>query len=287
MNILKNKYFSLRIDIDSLIGLEKGVPNILKVLRKYNFKASFYITFGREGNLFEILKYKFLRNDNHSTTNQNFKKSRLKRISERKLEVLKMLFWPKKIVSEKGILTKIRKEGHDVGLHSYVHVKWHDINEKEIEKEFKQMIACYRGVFGKDPNSFVSPYFNHNKLILDYIDELNIKYASCLDGEYPFVPKGYNHIEVPVNTKMTSLNFPLIEYFARLGYDDDKILEESINVIEKNMEKLGLVTIYIHPRIEGYYFINIFEKLMTHVSRKGYEVKTYEEVGNIFCSNEI
>lgn len=283
---MENNIFSLRIDIDSLVGLKNGVPYILDILKKYNIKASFYITLGREGNFFEVLKYKFWRNENKVQNKKKFPNSRLKKISDRKLEIFKALFYPTQLASLDCLLKRIKEEGHGVGLHSYVHVKWRNINEKEIEGEFKTMIKNFKDIFQFYPNSFASPYFNHNKVVLDGIKKNKFKYTSCLSGIYPFIPKGYSHIEIPVNTKITSSNFPLIEYFARKGYDDNKILKQSINLIEKNMKKFGLVTTYIHPRIEGYYFINIFEKLMSYINKKGYNVKTYEEVGNIFCGSK-
>lgn len=284
---MKDKIFSLRIDIDSLVGLEKGVPNVLDVLKKYDIKASFYITFGREGNLFEVLKYKILRKAYKMGNKQKFPNSRLKSIVNRRSEILRLLLCPRKISSMKNLLRRIKEEGHNVGLHSYIHVKWRAIKEKEIKREFERMIKSFKDVFQTKPMSFASPYFTNNKLILDYTDKYQLRYASCLDGVYPFLPNHYHHIEIPVNTKMTSSGLPLIEYFARLGYNDKKILAESINIIEENMRKFGLVTTYIHPRIEGYYFIGIFNKLIKYVKEKGYEVKTYEETGDIFCNSKF
>jgi len=50
--------FSLRIDIESKNGIKNGIPALLKLLRKHNLKASFYLTMGGESNLFELLRYR-------------------------------------------------------------------------------------------------------------------------------------------------------------------------------------------------------------------------------------
>jgi len=52
------KTFTLRIDLESDKGIKEGVPRLLDLLKKYNIKASFYISMGGESNIFEILKYR-------------------------------------------------------------------------------------------------------------------------------------------------------------------------------------------------------------------------------------
>ena len=56
---MKPQSFSLRIDIDSLVGLRNGVPKILDLLGEYGIKASFFSVMGWEGDLFSVLKHRF------------------------------------------------------------------------------------------------------------------------------------------------------------------------------------------------------------------------------------
>ena len=82
------KTFTLRVDLESDKGIKKGVSKLLDLLKKYNIKASFYLTMGGESNISEILKYR----------------SNLKTSGERKVKVwslkekIRMVFFPRDFV---------------------------------------------------------------------------------------------------------------------------------------------------------------------------------------------
>lgn len=275
------KYFALRVDVDGFVDLENGVPRILELLGKYQFPASFFLTLGREGNFFEFLRHIPRESSHLYLERPGGPKTRLKKLFDRRQEIFRMLFLPMDL-SKSRILQRIKIKGHHVGLHSYIHARWRHITGDEITEEFKKMFSKYYRAYGEFPDSFASPYFQQDPVLLRQIDELGIKYASCLEGKYPFKPKGYKHWEIPVNTKMAEFNSPLIEYFARLGWDNDHIYRETTKIISDNMDKYGVVTTYVHPRIEGYYFSAIFDKLLRFIQEKKYTVVTYEQLANIY-----
>ena len=41
---MKNKYFTIKVDLESDKGIREGVPKLLDLLEKYNIKASFYVS---------------------------------------------------------------------------------------------------------------------------------------------------------------------------------------------------------------------------------------------------
>jgi len=40
------KLLGLKIDVDTYVGMEKGVPSLLRVLGKAGLKATFYLSIG-------------------------------------------------------------------------------------------------------------------------------------------------------------------------------------------------------------------------------------------------
>ncbi|KHE91234.1 MAG: putative 4-deoxy-4-formamido-L-arabinose-phosphoundecaprenol deformylase ArnD [Candidatus Scalindua brodae] len=44
---LSSRVISLKIDVDTYQGMEKGVPVLLEILKKYGIKATFFLSFGQ------------------------------------------------------------------------------------------------------------------------------------------------------------------------------------------------------------------------------------------------
>jgi len=98
------KTFTLRIDLESDIGIREGLSPLLDLLKKYNLKASFYLTMGGESGLFELLNYR----------------KKLESAGERKirlfstLQKLRIAFLPRDFVKRNyKSLKRILEEGHE------------------------------------------------------------------------------------------------------------------------------------------------------------------------------
>ena len=139
---MKNKIFSLRIDLEADYGIRNGVPKILKLLKKYNFKASFYVVMGGESVFFEILKYR--------KKNIERKSSPLS-----KKEILRILFKPKDFITEnENILKKILADGHELGIHGWKHRPWlRGLEKIDVEKHIILSKIKYKKIFGEYPIS--------------------------------------------------------------------------------------------------------------------------------------
>jgi len=286
--------FALRIDIDSLKGLREGVPKLLDTLSKYDMKASFFSVMGWEGDFLSTVKYRIIRAKAH-TPSTDFvgrlgstdKQSSLKltKFVSGYSELLRCLFFPVKFSHEKDILYMIKEEGHELGVHGYVHVKWHNLKKNEAEKEFQQMTSSYEKLFGERPKGFASPRFISNNTVRELTEKHGFKYSSLTYGEKPFFPvlngQLCSHVEIPVTIDMIDdkgLIVPILYYFSRTGLSDSKIVEEATKRIDEKLRANKLASMYIHPKDEGRYLQPLFEKVIKHVHDWGCEVKTFEEI---------
>jgi len=105
--------FVLRIDVESNKGIKEGIPKIIDLLKRYNIKASFYLTMGGESGIFDLLKYRKKLDGERG----------IKIFS--KFEILRMAFFPKDFVeNNKNILQRILNEGHELGIHGWKHRRW-------------------------------------------------------------------------------------------------------------------------------------------------------------------
>lgn len=247
------KSFTLRIDLESDKGIKEGVPKLLNLLKKYNIKASFYLSMGGESNLSEILKHR----------------SNLKTSGERKIklwslkEKARMAFIPRDFVNKnKKILKRILDEEHELGLHGWKHREWTRSLEKiDLENTIKKSMNKYIRLFGEKPLSFASPGFNVNDKVLKILEKNNIKFMSDFPGEKA---KKYGKIK---NIPMTILGkdkMPIIEYLVSRGKSDEEILE----IMKKEIEKKEISSFYIHGMFEGRFKIKLLEDIFKFIKRR-------------------
>ena len=144
---------ALKIDIDTYVGMRKGVPNLMNILDKFGVKASFFVTFGPD-NSGKAIRRIF--------TQPGFFKKML-RTNAVGMFGIKTVFYgtllPAPLIglSFPDLLEELKGKGHEVALHAYDHVKWHDflneLTEDEILTEFKKGVKAYSDIFGEPPQS--------------------------------------------------------------------------------------------------------------------------------------
>lgn len=246
------KTFTLRVDLESDKGI-KAVPKLLDLLKKYHIKASFYIPMGGESNILDLLRYGEV----------------LKSASERKIKVfslldkIRMILFPRDFVkSNKKILKRVLKEGHELGLHGWKHREWARGLEKiNIRKRIQMAKKKYIKIFDKNPTSFASPGFNTNNRVLAVLEKQGIKYVSDFEGKEP---KYYGKIKnIPI-TILGKNKMPIIEYFVGERKKDKEILD----YLRKEIKKHGLYSFYIHGLFEARFKLNLLEKVFKFIKVK-------------------
>jgi undecaprenyl phosphate-alpha-L-ara4FN deformylase len=285
--------FSLRVDIDTIKGLRDGVPSLLKIFSKYGIKASFFCPMGWEGDFFSVLIHRFIRTKKgflragSGISSDHEKKSLL----DEHLHLGYSLFFPRRFLKEMEILKQIINDGHELGVHGYVHARWRCPTDRELRKEFLQMVSKYEHSFNTSPVGFASPLFQKNDYILELCDEFKFLYASFLPGDKPFHPKykgrTLNHLQIPITLDIKMRNdeiLPLLYYYSMRGYSQKDMLSKSIMKIEQKMKSSELLTMHIHPKDEGMYLLDTFEKLVCKIIDMDPINKTLKEIAED-CSN--
>ncbi len=244
------KIFIIRVDVESDKGIKEGIPQFLDLLKKYNLKASFYLTMGGESNMLEIVRY------NGDVPYNSERKIKVWSI----LDKLRMIFLPTDFVGgNKKILKRILREGHELGLHGWKHRAWtRGLDKINIDIHIKKSIDRYEEVFGATPISFCSPGFNINKKVLEVLERNNIKFISDFNGEKPsFYGKIKN---VPITIKGEK-NTPIIEYLISKGKSNIEV----INFIKKEIETKNLASFYIHDLYEARFKSDILEEIFKYI----------------------
>ena len=229
----------LRVDVDSIADA-LAVPELLLLLKKYNSKATFFITTGPDQTLMNFSHYagKSLLNIPLKRYIPGFVHSILRHNVESHPSL--------------GILIN---SGHEIGLHGYRHYEWMNFLHKKNMVEVSNMIetGCksFEKEFGILPRSFSSPGFATSKEYLLALDDFDFDYSSDFYGFHPFYPeagdKKFDRLQLPVR----------IPSPCELQYDNEKILGKIRELCNKDH-----FILYIHPSCELLYRRELLERIL-------------------------
>jgi len=283
-----NIVFGLRVDVDTIYGLKRGVPLLLDLLSDFSVKASFFVPMGpdRTGrNFFHALK----RIKQHRGVNP-FKKFGLK-------NSLYGFLLPSPNFYESGLkeLKEAFFKGHEVALHGFDHYKWANYLNKmtfeEVKQDVLKGIEAYMKTFRKKPLGFASPAFSWNEKSLTVLEGEGFKYSSDFKGKQflkPFYPKiqGKKHrlMQIPINQ-------PLIEDLEVLGLSEEKNLQTFLKKLNSLLKQKNnnVFTMYIHACYEPFHKRKILEKILEKIVKNedNIHVKQFREIAKTFEKHKI
>lgn len=177
----------LKVDVDTKVGLLDGVRRLADLLGELGLTASFFIAMGPDHSgraLKRLFRPGFLQKQLHSGAAGAYGP----------ITMLYGLLLPGPIIAQAapGLLNRLFSEGHEVGLHGWDHVFWHDrmrhLPKARVKRELEQAAELFRSITGMAPASFASPGWQISADGLEALCELGISHVSCARGSHPFRP---------------------------------------------------------------------------------------------------
>ncbi|MFQ5715148.1 MAG: polysaccharide deacetylase family protein [Candidatus Scalinduaceae bacterium] len=272
----RNHVISLKIDVDTYHGMEKGVPVLLEILRRYDIKATFFLSFGPDNSgkaIWNIFRKKgFL--------------SKMLRTGAPHLYGFKTMLYgtllpAPLIASSLPRLTKrIFEEGHEVGVHAWDHRLWQDnlnkISEAGIREEFEKSFSAFRNILGMAPKATAAPAWFCNFASLKVQDSLNLEYSSDARGRLPFYPR-INGEEL--KTLQIPTNQPCIEELIGLGLVDiTDLVEYQISYLKERVPNV----VTVHAEVEGGIYKKEFDLFIKKTLSKGYKLYPLKVIAEAF-----
>jgi undecaprenyl phosphate-alpha-L-ara4FN deformylase len=182
-------HLGLKVDIDTLGGLTEGVPALLEILTARDIRASFFVALGPDNSgraVFRVFRQ------------QGFLEKMLRTRAPSAYGFRTMLygtFLPAPMIgpAAAGVLPSLRAAGHEVGLHGYDHVRWHDrlltMNRKEVDQEIHRAQAAFADIMGTPATSFAAPGWQASETSRASLAAAGFFYASDTRGTQPFFPR--------------------------------------------------------------------------------------------------
>lgn len=242
-----DKIIGLRIDTDTLLGYKNGVVPLLKLLRKLDIKATFFIVAGYD-TPFRVLQRVF--------KERGFCK-RLFRIER----VFPFKMFLSCGLTFKKIVGKINGEGHKIGLHGYHHFDWQihirEWTSERVDIEMSKAVECFKNYTGFYPSSFAAPGWVTKEQVFLAEERFDFDYCSDTRGSFPFYP-------ILDKRKLKTLQIPVtlqtLDELVSLGTARELV----------DMEVKPGDVYCAHAEFDGMQYINLFEQFLKRKLEEGY-----------------
>lgn len=248
------KLLGLKIDVDTYVGMEKGVPSLLRVLEKSGLKATFYLSIGPDASGRALLT--LFRN--HLFLKKMWRTNAVGLYGLKTALYGTLLPSPMIALSFPDLVKEIIAQGHEVQFHAWDHRRWQD----ELGRRSAAWIATWfaRGVegfvklTGQAPTSFGAPAWLVDERVMEILKDYNFSYLSCTRAKEPFIHEDCGLVEIPSD-------LPCLEEVGA---------ERGADVIAGLLQLGGVHVLPLHAEVEGGIRQDWFVKLMEKVVAMGY-----------------
>jgi undecaprenyl phosphate-alpha-L-ara4FN deformylase len=262
---------AIKIDVDTLEGYRQGVPALLRVLQEQAIKASFFLALGPDNSgkaIFRVFRQPgFL---------QKMLRTRAPTIYGLKTMCYGTLL-PAPLISAAApdLPGRLAAAGHEVGLHGYDHVRWHDqlfrLSAAEISREITQAQETLTALLGRRAHSFAAPGWQCSQASRQVLAAGNFLFASDSRGVTPYFPRFGQAV-----SKVLEIPTTLPTLDELLGLNGCRPQDFSDLVLSRLSPSRPQV-LTIHAELEGGPFLDDFARLLARGRRQGVEFFRLED----------
>jgi undecaprenyl phosphate-alpha-L-ara4FN deformylase len=254
---------ALKVDVDTLVGFQEGVPALLRVLAAKGVPASFFVAMGPDHSGRAIRRL---------FTHKGFLSKMLRTGAPRLYGLKTMLYGtllpgPPIAGSAPELLRQITAAGHELGLHGYDHVFWQDrlpcMTDDAVRVEIHRAQKVFQEILGYPAISFAAPGWQCTPAALDALSADHFYYISNTRGYGPYFPH------------TSARAWPILEIPTTLPTMDELLGLEGRTAADYNAEILaGMASgrtevLTIHAEVEGRVCFQEFTDLLARLHTKG------------------
>ncbi len=256
--------------MDTYIGMKRGVPRLLAILKNFNVRGTFFLSMGPDSSgraVFQLVK------------NPLFLKKMVRTGAGRLYGWRTALYGtllpsPMIALSFPNLVKDILSDGHDAEFHAWDHRRWQDELPARpygwIENWFKRGVEAYRGMAGREPSSFGAPAWLIDERALEIASKYSFHYLSCTRAREPFVHDIPGLLEIPSD----------LPCFEEIGID------EGVSRILRILEDGQTHILPVHAEAEGGVWDRYFEELLKGALQMNYRILPLSEIREILRHSE-
>jgi undecaprenyl phosphate-alpha-L-ara4FN deformylase len=264
---------ALKIDVDTYRGTREGVPNLLRLLDQLNVRATFLFSLGPDHTgraLKRVFRPGFLS-----------KVSRTSVVSHYGIKTLMYgVLLPGPDIGKRcaDLLRSVQRAGHEVGIHTWDHIKWQDGVEHAdnawTDRQLNLAVHRFAEIFHQPPHTHGAAGWQMNDHALIQTGKLGFDYSSDTRGHSPFLPSVKDRV-IPCPQLPSTLP-TLDELLGVNDLDESNVSRHVLKLTETPSQRVPVYT--LHAELEGMKLLPVFAQLLRGWQAQGYQLTTSHDV---------
>jgi len=275
---MSSPIIALKIDVDTERGTRIGVPNLLNLFRELNIPATFLFALGPDNTgraIKRIFRPGFLRKVTRSNVVGVYGWRTL----------LNGVLWPGPHIAKRhgNIMRDVRKQGHEIGIHCYDHIRWQDgvqkMSQAEVSAEFAKARNAFYDIFQTPASTAGAAGWQANEKSLSAYDDAKLLYASDGRGTHPFFPKVNNIIfkTLQIPTTLPTLD----ELLGRPEYPENNLIKYYISLLKTDQPNIFTM----HAEIEGMAKLAWFREFLIALKQHGVVFEKMDDIAKALLTH--
>lgn len=266
--------FAIKVDVDTEIGLRDGTPRLLELFARRGVRATWFVAMGPDRTGRSVLR----------VFRQRGFLAKMIRSRAPSLYPLRTMLRGTLLpavpiaASHPERLREIAAAGHEIAIHGFDHVRWHDelahLPEAEVRREVERAADLFAEILGRRPHAFAAPGWQCTGASLRAVDQLGFRYRSDTRGRAPYRPSadGYRSTLPEIPTTLPTLD----ELLGNAGHAVAEIADRYDALVRP--DRMNLHT--VHTEVEGGPCLAHLEALLERVAGR-VEVRTVGEIADL------
>ena len=263
---------ALKIDVDTFRGTREGVPNLLRILSQHEAGATFLFSLGPDHTgraIKRALRPGFMRKVGRTSV--------LSHYGVKTLLYGTLLPGPDIGRGCAEVLRRVRDSGHEVGIHTWDHVKWQDgvgtADGAWTTWEMGLAAQRFREVFGEDARVHGAAGWQMNVHAFRRTQSFGFRYASDTRGRHPFMP--VVNAEIVACPQFPTTLPTLDEMIGLDGVTEANVADRLLDITAKEPRDHVFT---LHAELEGMKLAPALEKLLEGWKAQGYRLVALREL---------
>jgi undecaprenyl phosphate-alpha-L-ara4FN deformylase len=261
----------LKVDVDTLEGFRQGVPALMEVLDAHGVKASFFLALGPDHSgraIFRIFRQRgFL---------EKMWRTRAPALYGFKTMLYGTLLpGPRIGAAAPELPPRLAAAGHEVGLHGYDHVRWHDhllrLPAAKVAREINLAQNAFTATMGRRATAFAAPGWQCSRDSREVLAARGFLYASDTRGVAPYFPAFGDGVTPLLEIPTTLPTLDELLGFHGCGARD------FTRLILARLDRGVPQVLTIHAEVEGGPFLGDFSNLLARCRERQVEFFRLED----------
>lgn len=252
---------ALKVDVDTYRGTVEGIPRLLAVLERHQARATFLFSLGPD-HTGRAIKRVF----RPGFFGKVARTSVLEHYGIRTLLYGTLLPGPDIGRRCAALMRTVRDAGHEVGIHTWDHVKWQDgvgtdmqhASNAWTEQQMRLARQRFEEIFGTPALTHGAAGWQMNPHAIRMTQRLGFDYATDMRGSQPFMP--VVNAEVTLCPQIPT-TLPTLDELIGIGnIAVDNVHDEVLAAARKPAPHGHVYT--LHAELEGMKLLPVFERLL-------------------------